>query len=311
MNYFHDLVDNIHQKRIWRPWNQCGSVCLHLRRHIWNSRVRERSVTSSGHEGTPARTRAKPSSSRRSHRKTYRPAEARIYHSYVELIILIGKDNVHLTSACKHTAWPTSLSPRVANDAGLAQFDFTRPVSRKKKKNWHAHFRDRGWRRTWLCVYRAAPSWSPGAARQHPREFDTNNTHTIMFDPLTQDSSIHDNYGTFPRRILPTHCLELINNGLSQWENTFHMQHLISNIVPIWHKIIDGNVFIFLAANANTYGAVISYSIPGNQSQTPINQSQISLSTSVVVNYYSLCPRTVRHNRLTALKHICMYSIQF
>ena len=27
------------------------------------------------------------------------------------------------------------------------------------------------------------PSWSPGTARQHPREFDTNNTHTIMFDP--------------------------------------------------------------------------------------------------------------------------------
>ena len=25
MNYFHDMVDNIHQKRIWRPWNQCGS----------------------------------------------------------------------------------------------------------------------------------------------------------------------------------------------------------------------------------------------------------------------------------------------
>ena len=24
-----------------------------------------------------------------------------------------------------------------------------------------------------------------GAARQHPREFDTNNTYTIMFDPLS------------------------------------------------------------------------------------------------------------------------------
>ena len=31
----------------------------------------------------------------------------------------------------------------------------------------------------------AAPSWSPGTTRQHPREFDTNNTHTIIFDPLT------------------------------------------------------------------------------------------------------------------------------
>ena len=66
MNYFHDMVDNIHQKRIWRPSNQCGSICLHLRRHIWNSRVH---VTSSGHEGTPAWTKAKPSSSRGFHRK--------------------------------------------------------------------------------------------------------------------------------------------------------------------------------------------------------------------------------------------------
>ena len=41
MNYFHDMVDNIHQKRIWRPWNQCESICLHLRRHIWNSSVHE------------------------------------------------------------------------------------------------------------------------------------------------------------------------------------------------------------------------------------------------------------------------------
>ena len=326
------MVDNIHQKRIWRPWNQCGSICLHLRRHIWNSRVHERSVTSSGHEGTPAWTKAKPSLSRRSHRKTYRPPEARIYHSCVE------QDSVHLkfNSACKHTAWSTSLSPRVADDAGLGQFDCTRPVSRKKNTLartfswpgveatailaatitwWHGNI-DCGcsrfkllncfsWAEYWLlwkkwwhhviigikhdCVCRAAPSWSLGAARQLPREFDTNNTHTIMFDPLTKDSSIHDNYLTFPRRILPTRCLKFINNGLSQWENTFHMQHLISlaNIVPTWHKIIDGNVFIFLSANAYTYGAVISNSIPGNQSQTHINQSQISLATSVVVNYYT------------------------
>ena len=54
MNYFHDMVDNIYQKRIWRPWNHCGYICLHLRRHIWNSRVHKLSVTSPGHEGTPA-----------------------------------------------------------------------------------------------------------------------------------------------------------------------------------------------------------------------------------------------------------------
>ena len=96
MNYFHDMVDNIHQKRSWRPWNQRGSICFHLRRHIWNSRVHERSVTSLAHEATPAWTKAKTSSSRRSHRKTYRPDEARIYHSCVKLAIFIGKGSVHL-----------------------------------------------------------------------------------------------------------------------------------------------------------------------------------------------------------------------
>ena len=49
-----------------------------------------------GHETTPAWTKAKPSSSRRSHRKPYRPAEARTYHSCVELAIFIGKGGVHL-----------------------------------------------------------------------------------------------------------------------------------------------------------------------------------------------------------------------
>ena len=33
------------------------------------------------------------------------------------------------------------------------------------------------------AITRAAPSWSLAATRQHPREFDTNITHTIMFDP--------------------------------------------------------------------------------------------------------------------------------
>ena len=41
-------------------------------------------------------TKPKSSSSRRSHRKTYRSADARIYHSCVELAIFIGKGSVHL-----------------------------------------------------------------------------------------------------------------------------------------------------------------------------------------------------------------------
>ena len=49
-----------------------------------------------GTRGNSRRRKAKPSSSRRSHRKTYRPAEARIYHSCVELAIFIGKGSVHM-----------------------------------------------------------------------------------------------------------------------------------------------------------------------------------------------------------------------
>ena len=93
MKYLYDMVDHINQKRIWRPWNQFGSICLHLRRYL--KFAQERSVTSSGYEGTPAWTKAKPSSSRRSHWKTYRPAEARIFHRCIELAILIGKNSVH------------------------------------------------------------------------------------------------------------------------------------------------------------------------------------------------------------------------
>ena len=139
------MVDNIHQKRIWRPWNQCGSICLHLRHHIWNSHTTShlKFVTSSGHEGTPAWTKAKPSSSRRSYRKTYRPAEARIYHSCVEHfhrkgqcaseIQLLNTPHDHLR--CRHgkqmtRVWHSSISH-----------------AQSPEKNWHAHFRDRGWRR--------------------------------------------------------------------------------------------------------------------------------------------------------------------
>ena len=117
MNYSHDMVDNIHQKRIWRHWNQCGSICLHLRRHIWNSRVHERSVTSSEHEGTPAWTKAKPSSSRRSHRKH----TELLKHGYLIVVqnlpFLLERTVCIYNSAFKHTAWSTSLSPRKADDA--------------------------------------------------------------------------------------------------------------------------------------------------------------------------------------------------
>ena len=46
------------------------------------------------HEGTPAWTKAKPSSSGRSHLKTYRPVQVRIYTTCVELAIFVVKDSV-------------------------------------------------------------------------------------------------------------------------------------------------------------------------------------------------------------------------
>ena len=42
------------------------------------------------------------------------------------------------------------------------------------------------------AITQAAPSWSPGTARQHPREFHTNNTHTIMFDPFNIAPMFYD-----------------------------------------------------------------------------------------------------------------------
>ena len=61
------MVDQIPQKRMLWPWNQLESHCLHRRPHIWNSRTSGVSRNHGAHEGTPAWTKAKPSSSVRSH----------------------------------------------------------------------------------------------------------------------------------------------------------------------------------------------------------------------------------------------------
>ena len=90
------MVDNIHVIHVHLTSLKSVRICLFTSATSHLTFAHERSVTSSGHEGTPAWTRAKPSSSRRSHRKIYRPAEARIYHNCVELAIFIGKDSVHL-----------------------------------------------------------------------------------------------------------------------------------------------------------------------------------------------------------------------
>ena len=91
---YHNMVDQIPQKRILRPRNQWESNCLHRRPHIWNSRTSGASRHHGAHEGTPAWTKAKPSSSGRSHLKTYRPVQVRIYTICVELAIVVRKDSV-------------------------------------------------------------------------------------------------------------------------------------------------------------------------------------------------------------------------
>ena len=65
--FFAEKIKLTSQKRILQPWNQWESHCLHRRPHIWNSRTSGPSRHHGAHEGTPAWTKAKPSSSGRSH----------------------------------------------------------------------------------------------------------------------------------------------------------------------------------------------------------------------------------------------------
>ena len=119
MNYFHDKVDNIHQKRIWRPWNQCGSIFLtyatsHLK--FFASRHRD--------------TRELPLEQRPNLHQAGDPIEKHtdlLKHGYIIVVFSLERtvsSEIQLLNT-------TSLSPRDADDVGLAQFDFTRPVSRE------------------------------------------------------------------------------------------------------------------------------------------------------------------------------------
>ena len=144
MIYFHNMVDNIHQKRIWRP-----EISADLFVYICDVTFEIRVCTSgaSHHRDTGEL----PLEQRPNLHQAGDPIEKHtdlLKHGYIiaveNLPFSLGRAVCIWNSALKHTAWSTLLPPREADDAGLAQFDFTRPVSRK---NWHAHFRDWGWRR--------------------------------------------------------------------------------------------------------------------------------------------------------------------
>ena len=70
----------------------------------------------------------------------------------------------------------------VAVDSNFKLLLMSRILVAVEKKWWHHVII--GIKHDCVCIVGVILPWSPGAARQHPREFDTNNTHTIMTDPL-------------------------------------------------------------------------------------------------------------------------------
>ena len=94
MKCYHNIVDQIPQKRIYGPETNgnpivyIGDVAFEIRARAVRHGITEHT------RGTPAWTKANPSSSGRSHYKTYRPVQVRIYTIYVELAIFVRKDSV-------------------------------------------------------------------------------------------------------------------------------------------------------------------------------------------------------------------------
>ena len=129
MKCYHDMVDQIPPKRILWPWNQWESHCLHRWPHIWNSH--ERCVTSSEHEGIPAWTKGKPSSST----DIYRMCRTRHFRWKGQCATEIQLLNTpHDRRCCRHAS----------DDATLMQFDWHALFP---GKNWRMHFCHRGWGR--------------------------------------------------------------------------------------------------------------------------------------------------------------------
>ena len=140
MKCFQDMAHHIHQKRIWRPWNQCRSFWLHLHRLLWNS----------------------PTSGASRHWDTTElPLENKVQTFIKQAIPLkniLACWCIAASKLCRtyhfhwkgqwasqiHTTWSTYLLPRETDDAGPAEFNFTLSVS---CENWPTHFRDRGWTR--------------------------------------------------------------------------------------------------------------------------------------------------------------------
>ena len=107
----HDMVDQIPQKRILRPWNQWESHCLHRRPHIRNSRT---SGASHAHNTRELALKQKLIFHQVGDTiKRHHMCRTRHFRWKGQLC--------HRNSAFKHTTWSTTLSPN--DDATLVQFD--------------------------------------------------------------------------------------------------------------------------------------------------------------------------------------------
>ena len=125
MKCYHDLVDQIPQKRMLRPSNQWESHCLHRRPHIWNSRTSgaSRHENSRLNKSLTFIKRAIPL-------KTYGPIQVRIHHRYVELAISVGKDSVRQNFSFKTYHMIDDVVVKWWRHSGAVQL--TRSDSRKK-----------------------------------------------------------------------------------------------------------------------------------------------------------------------------------
>ena len=127
----------------------------------------------------------------------WRPSGAVQFHTLSlpqKLAQRFSRPGVEATAilATKITWWHGNVETAVALDSNFKLLSMSRILVAVEKMVSSCYNRDQ----TWLCVYcwcqtpsgvvslRAVPLWSPGLARHYPWEFDTNKTHTIMFDPL-------------------------------------------------------------------------------------------------------------------------------
>ena len=115
MKCYHNMVDQIPQKRILRPWNQWESHCLYRRPHIWNSRT----SVASRHQ----HTRELPLEQKLKIPLIDKPtcSSPNIYRMCRTRHFRWKGQCATKKSAFKHTTWSTTLSP--SDDAALVQFD--------------------------------------------------------------------------------------------------------------------------------------------------------------------------------------------